>query len=123
MSPNVNWEWNLEALNVNLGLDCNNAHVQPNGKYHYHGSPVLFLEDLNIPSNQMTLIGYAADGFPIYYKYAYTTADDANSQVIEMTSSYQLKSGNRPGDGVTALAMFIMVFTLMITNILMAWGF
>jgi hypothetical protein len=102
MSPNVNWEWNLEALNVNLGLDCNNAHVQPTGKYHYHGSPVLYLQNLNIPNNQMTLIGYAADGFPIYYKYAYTTATDNSSAVIEMTASYQLKSGDRPGDGTTA---------------------
>jgi len=102
MNPNVNWAWNLEALNVNLGLDCNNAHVQPTGKYHYHGSPVLYLEDLNIPTNQMTLIGYAADGFPIYYKYAYSTATDINSPVITMTSSYQLKIGNRGGDGITA---------------------
>ena len=36
--PNNNWEWNKEALNVNLGLDCNNGHVQPNGKYHYHST-------------------------------------------------------------------------------------
>jgi len=102
MSPNLNWEWNLEALNVNLGLDCNSAHVQPTGKYHYHGTPILFLQNLNISTNQMNLIGYAADGFPIYYKYAYTTAKDSSSTVIEMTSSYQLKSGNRSGDGITA---------------------
>lgn len=102
MSPNVNWEWNLEALNVNLGLDCNNAHVQPTGKYHYHGSPTLYLQNLNIPTNAMTLIGYAADGFPIYYKYAYSDASDNSSAIIEMTSSYKLKTGNRPGDGVTA---------------------
>ncbi len=102
MSPNVNWEWNLEALNVNLGLDCNNAHVQPTGKYHYHGSPTLYLQNLNIATNAMTLIGYAADGFPIYYKYAYSDASDNSSAIIEMTSSYKLKTGTRPGDGVTA---------------------
>ncbi|OUS01943.1 hypothetical protein A9Q86_04640 [Flavobacteriales bacterium 33_180_T64] len=102
MSANVNWEWNLEALNVNLGVDCNNAHVQPTGKYHYHGSPTLFLESLNVPSDTMTLIGYAADGFPVYYKYAYIDAVDNTSGVIEMSSSYQLKSGDRGGDGVTA---------------------
>lgn len=102
MSPNVNWEWNLEALNVNLGLDCNNAHVQPTGKYHYHGSPTLYLQNLNIATNTMTLIGYAADGFPIYYKYAYTNATDNTSAVVEMTPSYQLKTGTRPGDGVSA---------------------
>ena len=102
MNPNVNWKWNLEALNVNLGLDCNSAHVQPTGKYHYHGSPVLYLQNLNVTSNKMTHIGYAADGFPIYYKYAYEIALDSSSSLIEMTSSYQLKSGNRGGDGETA---------------------
>ncbi len=102
MSTNVNWEWNLEALNVRIGLDCNNAHVQPTGKYHYHGSPILYLQNLNISSSEMTLIGYAADGFPIYFKYAYSNANDTNSSVVAMTSSYQLKSGNRGGDGVTS---------------------
>lgn len=102
MDPNVNWTWNLEALNVNIGLDCNYAHVQPQGKYHYHGKPTLYLDDLAISSSEMTLIGYAADGFPIYYKYAYTNATDNNTAVIEMTSSYQLKTGERPGDGITA---------------------
>lgn len=102
MSPNVNWEWNLEATNVQIGLDCNNAHVQPQGKYHYHGAPTLYLENANIPSNAMTLIGYAADGFPIYYKYAYEIANDNSSSVVAMTSSYQLKSGDRPGDGISA---------------------
>lgn len=100
--PNVNWIWNLEALNTNLGLDCNNAHVQPTGKYHYHGSPTLYLEQLSLSNNQMTIIGYAADGFPIYYKYAYSSAYDIESSVTEMKSSYQLKSGDRPGDGETA---------------------
>lgn len=100
--PLVNWEWNLEALTALDGLDCNNAHVQPTGKYHYHGSPTLYLESINIQSTQMTLIGYAADGFPIYYKYAYSEANNASSPIIEMTPSYQLKTGNRPGDGITA---------------------
>lgn len=102
MDPNLNWEWNLEAMNVRIGLDCNNAHVQPSGKYHYHSSPTLYLEELNISSNSMTHVGYAADGFPIYYKYAYSDSDDNTSAVIEMTSSYQLKTGNRHGDGIKA---------------------
>lgn len=102
MAANVNWEWNLEATNVKIGLDCNNAHVQPTGKYHYHGSPTLYLQNANVPTNKMTLVGYAADGFPVYYKYAYSTATDGSSTVIAMTSSYRLKSGKRPGDGVTA---------------------
>ncbi|MCK5443726.1 MAG: YHYH protein [Maribacter sp.] len=92
----------MEASNVRIGLDCNNAHVQPTGKYHYHGSPTLYFENLNVPDDKMTLVGYSADGFPIYHKYAFEIASDWNSSLIEMTPSYQLKSGNRPGDGIFA---------------------
>lgn len=102
MDPNVNWEWNLEALNVQIGLDCNSAHVQPSGKYHYHGKPSLFLDGLNVTGNKMVHIGYAADGFPIYYKYAYDNASDSTSGIRVMKPSYQLKSGKRSGDGKTA---------------------
>ncbi len=103
MDPNINWDWNLEALNTLLGLDCNNAHVQGvSGKYHYHGVPTLYLDEIKIQPNVMTLIGYAADGFPIYYKYAYSIANDITSPIVEMKSGYVLKTGKRPGNGVTA---------------------
>ena len=88
-SPNVNWEWNLEASKAGLGIDCNRAHVQPFGAYHYHGTPSLYLENLGANSSSKTLIGYAADGFSIYY--------DPTKK-----SSYQIKSGIRPGDGISA---------------------
>ena len=34
-------EWMMEAKSgfIDLGLDANNAHVQPTGAYHYHGLP------------------------------------------------------------------------------------
>jgi hypothetical protein len=102
MGPSVNWEWNLEATYVQIGLDCNSAHVQPTGKYHYHGPPTPFLESLGFTSDKMTMIGYAADGFPVYYKYGYTTAGDSLSGIIALSSSYKLKTGIRPGDGITA---------------------
>lgn len=96
----ANWEWNLDAMSINLGLDCNNAHVQPTGKYHYHGAPTLFLDQLDASAASMTLIGYAADGFPLYYKYGY--ADDSGTNLQILTSSYRLKTGERPGDGSSA---------------------
>ena len=102
MAANVNWQWNLEASMVQIGLDCNNAHVQPNGKYHYHARPTRYLEQINPSAAEMTLVGYAADGFPIYYKYGYIVASDSTSGLKELFSSYQLKSGQRPGDGVSA---------------------
>ena len=94
-----NWEWNLEATTAGLGLDCNNAHVQPTGKYHYHGTPIEYLEQLVSVPPFMLLIGYAADGFPIYHYYGFSVPTDSTSTVEKLTSSYQLKTGERPGDG------------------------
>ncbi len=59
-----------------LGIDISNAHVQPNGAYHYHAEP---------PISNSKHIGYAADGFKIY---------SGNGRY---KSSYKLKSGSRPG--------------------------
>lgn len=87
--------WNYEALGgaVPLGLDTNYGYVQPTGAYHYHGLPVGLMQQLGwVRSVASPLIGWAADGFPIYALTA-----EMNGRVVEMTSSYQLKSGNRPG--------------------------
>ncbi|GAA5219389.1 hypothetical protein GCM10025777_00190 [Membranihabitans marinus] len=97
-----NYEWTLEPLSdeVNLGEDYNNAHVQPNGEYHYHGTPTGLVA--NFDKTKMTLVGWAADGFPMYYKMGYKDPMDANSGVIQLKSSYVLKQGERPGDGISA---------------------
>ncbi|WP_025741167.1 YHYH protein [Aquimarina pacifica] len=102
MDPDVNWDWNLEALNIGIGLDCNYSHVQPTGQYHSHGAPALYDKIANATGDEMVLVGYAADGFPLYYKYAYETASDNTSSIVAMSSSYRQKTGNRPGDGETA---------------------
>lgn len=96
----LNREWRLEALNANLGTDGNNAHVQPTGAYHYHGTPTAIVD--GSLSQHSSLLGYAADGFPIYYKYVYSNAMNSGSGIIAATSSYRLKSGSRPGNGTTA---------------------
>ena len=59
-----NPNWNITTLTnaVNLGLDCNNAHVQPNGKYHYHGTPSAMLNEMGADGTEMIKLGYAADG-------------------------------------------------------------
>ena len=97
-----NWDWNLEATMVDIGLDCNTAHVQPTGKYHYHGVPKLYLESITSNSNEMLHVGWAADGYPIYYAYGFSSADDNSSSMKMLSSSYQLKSGERHGDGDSA---------------------
>ncbi len=45
----------------------------------------------------MVLLGWAADGFPMYGPEAHEKADDAQSALKTMTSSYRMKKGNRPG--------------------------
>ena len=92
-------DWNYEALGgaINLGLDGNHAHVQPNGSYHYHGLPTGLLKELKVQAGTHSpLVGFAMDGYPIYALYGYRDAKDPNSPVIELRSSWQLKDGERP---------------------------
>ncbi|MEM9172332.1 MAG: YHYH protein [Pseudomonadota bacterium] len=107
--------WNYEALTIGsaanaslsgaigyLGTDCNNAHVQPTGKYHYHGMPEELVSDLLAASGNdllnpaMVLVGYAADGYPVYARWAYSDPMDANSALSVMRGSYELIDGTRP---------------------------
>ncbi|NDH64272.1 MAG: YHYH protein [Alphaproteobacteria bacterium] len=59
--------WMIEALSVvrPLGIDLNNAHVQPDGSYRYHGVPIGMVDKLGRRAG-LLLVGWAADGFPIY---------------------------------------------------------
>ncbi len=88
--------WNVNPVkNRDLGIDTSNAHVQPTGKYHYHAMPEGLLMVLN-KGEAVTLIGYAADGFPVYARYGYSQVKDASSAIKVIQSSYRLKSGTRP---------------------------
>lgn len=103
--------WSIEALgqdSFNFGDDANHAHVQPTGEYHYHGIPEGFVDKLN-NGTEPTLIAWAADGFPIYARYGYLDAMDANSGVVVIESSYQLKASpdaNRPDVSLYAMGTF-----------------
>ena len=91
--------WNIEAIGtLNLGLDANEAHVQPTGSYHYHGVPWGLIANQDSTQHSI-LYGYAADGFPIYILYGHSDANNANGGVKKMSSSYRLKSGSRPSTG------------------------
>ena len=91
-------EWNYEAKSgfIDLGLDASNAHVQPTGAYHYHGLPTGLMAKLGSDGKRMMLVGYAADGFPIYTSFAHSIAINAASPLKRMRSSWQLKKGARP---------------------------
>ncbi|MFK7948954.1 MAG: YHYH protein [Saprospiraceae bacterium] len=80
--------YKIEAFQelVNLGLDYNHAHVQPTGAYHYHGVPTELVKLLD-KGEDLILIGYAKDGFPMYY-----------SKSGQYKPSYKLSEELRTGD-------------------------
>ncbi len=91
--------WNYEGIihgQGTLGIDFNNAHVQPNGAYHYHANPIGLVKNLHGDNTKMTLIGWAADGYPIYSLYGYVDANNPRSGVKSLKSSWRLKKGTRP---------------------------
>ena len=110
-NPNTgefNWDWVFEPT-TNQGdgmgqvkLDCATAHTGPQG-YHYHGEMFEYLETVipgvttlsELPAEPIH-IGWAADGFPIVYKYG----PDPDGNIKELLPSFQLKKGLRPGNGI-----------------------
>lgn len=99
--------WRLEAIGgaFVFGTDESNAHVQPNGQYHYHGLPEAYLTKLN-KGQAMTLVGFAVDGFPIYARYGYVAATSASSGIKVVTPSYRLKAS--PDAGRPSVTIFPM---------------
>lgn len=98
--------WQFEVLHpansMALGIDRNNAHTQGPGMYHYHGLPAGLLAKLvsENPSGVMQLVGYAADGYPIYGPECPATPNDLKSPPRRLRSSYRMadvKRANGPG--------------------------
>ncbi|GLX78682.1 hypothetical protein tinsulaeT_20220 [Thalassotalea insulae] len=85
------WRYDPMSPLNNFGTDIHNAHVQPDGTYHYHGNPMaLFDSDCDLIAQESPVIGFAADGFPIY-----GSCFSDNGVVRKAQSSYQLKAGVR----------------------------
>ncbi|MFM7187232.1 MAG: YHYH protein [Armatimonadota bacterium] len=95
---NNDFRFHYEALSGQLGgrlgTDESLAHVQPDGSYHYHGLPYALLKRLQY-DKKMALVGWAADGYPIYAQYAYKKPSDPKSGLVKLKSSYRLRTGNR----------------------------
>lgn len=87
--------WLLDPLGTEskFGADSHNAHTQPDGTYHYHGDPKAMFDD-NPGENGSPVIGFAADGFPIFGSYF---LDPQTNSVRKALSGYELLTGSRPG--------------------------
>lgn len=83
------WRYDPMFKANGFAVDSHNAHAQPDGTYHYHGSPLALFDDST--TNDSPVIGFAADGFPIFG----SNFDDQGT-IRKAQSSYRLKSGSRP---------------------------
>lgn len=105
-----NWDWVFEPTNNQgdarefVSLDCSSAHTGPQG-YHYHGNMFEYMETIlpgittsSEPLDEVIHIAWASDGFPVVYRFG----PDENGLLKELTPSFQLKQGLRPGDGIEA---------------------
>ena len=103
--------WRMEALSANkwdFGVDSNHSHVQPTGEYHIHGMPENLMIKL-AKGQAMTLVGWAADGFPIYARYGYTDANNSKSAIKILTGSWRTKANpdtGRPPINLYAMGSF-----------------
>ena len=91
------WQYEPMSGAINLGVDQNNAHVQPNGAYHYHAIPTGLLNKLTGGKPKPALVGWAGDGFPIYGPWSFSDAKNTNSALKKLSSSYRVKPGARSG--------------------------
>jgi YHYH protein len=110
-AQNITGYWNRDAyVNEGATFDSGYAHQQQSGVYHYHADPIAlryllgdhvdfnsatktYSEDTNAPTKHSPILGWAADGFPIYGPYGYSIATNTSSGIRRMISGYVLRNG------------------------------
>lgn len=117
---NVTGYWNRDAyVNEGVSFDPGYAHQQNTGVYHYHADPLglrymlgdhvdfnastkVFSEDTSTPTKHSPILGWVADGYPIYGPYGYSNATNANSGIRRMVSGFVLRNGQYGTSNLTA---------------------
>ncbi len=102
--------WNRDAyINEGASFDANNAH-QAGGQHHYHANPPglryllgdhvnfvssnkTYIESTSVPVKHSSLLGWVADGYPVYGPYGYSNATNSASGIRRMISGYVLRNG------------------------------
>jgi hypothetical protein len=120
MHSNATYYWHrcapvAEAFN----FDDAGGHHPPNGTYHNHQNPIAlryqlgdrvdynattkaYAEGTATPITHSPIVGWAADGYPIYGPYGYGTATDSSSAVRRMVAGYVKRNGSNGTDTVTS---------------------
>lgn len=105
--------WNRDAyVNEGAGFDPANAHANPMGQYHYHASPIAlrhllgdhvdfdkttgnYSESTQPVTRHSPILGWVADGYPVYGPYGYSQATNPVSGLRRMISGYVLRNGQK----------------------------
>ncbi len=108
--------WNLISQEAKVnGEDAYSGTVDSNGLYHYVGSDFItanawgnvngFTSGYTQTDGHSKIIGFAADGYPIYGPFGYLNPLDSSSPVVRMSSSYQSSSSadSRPASVTVTL--------------------
>ncbi len=110
--------WNRDAYaNESVTFDASYAH-QAGAQYHYHANPPGLRYqlgdhvDYNSSSNVYTeststpqhspILGWSADGYPIYGPYGYSSPMDSTSGVRRMVSGYVVRNGSNGTANLTS---------------------
>lgn len=106
-SDGSTWHYDTDQVLIN-GQDNYYGYPDTDGTYHYHSSEFItsnawatvagFTNGYRTSDGHSKLIGFAADGYPIYGPYGYSDPNSPYSGVVNMRSSYVASTGatNRP---------------------------
>ncbi len=113
--------WNREAyVNEGATFDPAYAHQENTGTYHYHANPVAlrhllgdhvafntssqtYSEMTNPVVRHSPILGWVADGYPIYGPYGYAVATNPASGLRRMVSGYHLRNGTMNTDDLSVM--------------------
>ena len=113
--------WNRDAyVNEGVTFDPANAHQPGSGQYHYHANPPAlryflgdhvdfnltnkaYTESASTPTKHSPIIGWVADGYPIYGPYGYSISNNAASGIRLMVPGYVLRNGQFGSQNLTSV--------------------
>jgi hypothetical protein len=111
--------WNRDAyINEGVSFDSGNAHQQNTGVFHYHANPPAlryllgdqvnynassgaYTESTNAPARHSPILGWVADGYPLYGPYGYSNPTNPATEVRRMISGYVPCDGTRGSDNLS----------------------
>jgi hypothetical protein len=111
--------WYRDAyVNEGVTFDPANAHQPQSAQYHYHANPPAlryflgdhvnydsttdtYSESTNTPTKHSPILGWVADGYPVYGPYGYSVATNAASGIRRMVSGYVPRNGQYGTDNLS----------------------